>query len=73
MYKEVSKLLLYSNLGEGSILGNLAGIFEDWEKGAEAAAVKVNTFIDYIMANEMNIHKTLDVMQVRGVVNNSIK
>lgn len=37
MYKEVSKLLLYSNLGEGSILGNLAGIFEDWEKGAEAA------------------------------------
>ncbi|MBR5230407.1 MAG: ATP-binding protein [Firmicutes bacterium] len=34
MYKEVSKLLLYSNLGGDSILEKLAGIFEDWEKGA---------------------------------------
>jgi len=34
MYKEVSKLLLYSNLGGDSILENLARIFEDWEKGA---------------------------------------
>ncbi len=32
MYKEVSKLLLYSNLGEDSILVNLCQIFEAWEK-----------------------------------------
>ena len=36
MYKEVSKLLLYSNLGGDSILENLARIFEDWEKGADS-------------------------------------
>ena len=35
MYKEVSKLLLYSNLGGDSILENLARIFEDWEKGSQ--------------------------------------
>jgi len=43
------------------------------EEGAEAAEKKINEFISYIMANEMNIHKTLDVMQVRGVVKNSVK
>ena len=45
MYKEVSKLLLYSNLGGDSILENLARIFEDWEKGAagkDAAADAVS-------------------------------
>ena len=31
MYRETSKLLLYSNLGEDSILLKLAGIFCDWE------------------------------------------
>lgn len=35
MYREVSKLLLYSNLGENSILGNLCDIFESWENGSE--------------------------------------
>ncbi len=35
MYKEVSKLLLYSNLGGDSILERMAIIFEDWEKGVE--------------------------------------
>lgn len=32
MYKETAKLLLYSNLGEDSILLQLAGIFQDWEE-----------------------------------------
>lgn len=31
MYSEISKLLLYSNLGPDSILTNLAAIFRDWE------------------------------------------
>ena len=31
MYRETSKLLLYSNLGEDSILLRLSGIFFDWE------------------------------------------
>lgn len=30
MYREVSQLLLYSNLGEDSILRQLSGIFSDW-------------------------------------------
>ncbi len=33
MYKQVSKLLLYSNLGSDSIIMRLCRIFEDWEKG----------------------------------------
>ncbi len=33
MYKLTSRLLLYGELGEDSILARLAGIFEDWEKG----------------------------------------
>lgn len=32
MYKQVSKLLLYSNLGSDSIIMRLCRIFEDWEK-----------------------------------------
>lgn len=32
MYKETAKLLLYSNLGEDSILLRLAEIFHDWEE-----------------------------------------
>ena len=32
MYRETSKLLLYSNLGEDSILLRLSGIFFDWEQ-----------------------------------------
>lgn len=35
MYKEVSKLLLYSNLGDDSVLLKLCGIFEKWEKKKE--------------------------------------
>lgn len=33
MYREVSQLLLYSNLGEDSILRQLSGIFSDWAHG----------------------------------------
>lgn len=35
MHKLVSKLLIYSNLGEDSILTNLSGIFKSWEKGVD--------------------------------------
>ncbi len=34
MYRETAKLLLYSNLGEDSILLRLSEIFRDWEGGA---------------------------------------
>ena len=33
MYREVSQLLLYSNLGEDSILRQLSDIFSDWAHG----------------------------------------
>ena len=39
MYKEVSKLLIYSNIGENSILAQLSGIFEEWEHGAQSKSV----------------------------------
>ena len=35
MYRELAHLLLYSDLGEGAILTRLAGIFRDWEHGAD--------------------------------------
>ena len=35
MHKLVSKLLIYSNLGEDSILTNLRGVFKSWEKGVD--------------------------------------
>lgn len=35
MHKLVSKLLIYSNLVEDSILTNLSGIFKSWEKGVD--------------------------------------
>jgi len=41
MYKEVSKLLLYSDLGENSILGNLCDIFEAWEEKTEEKPIIV--------------------------------
>ena len=31
MHREIAKLLLYSDLGEGSILSSLARIYRDWE------------------------------------------
>ncbi len=34
MYRETAKLLLYSNLGEDSILKRLSDIFSDWDHGA---------------------------------------
>ena len=38
MYKEVAKLILYRDLGEGSILRKLSGIFEDYENGVGTKA-----------------------------------
>ena len=35
MYRELAHLLLYIDLGEGAILTRLAGIFRDWEHGAD--------------------------------------
>ncbi|MBQ7288511.1 MAG: ATP-binding protein [Clostridia bacterium] len=35
MYKEVSKLLLYSDLGQDSIIAELCRIFEAWDKKSE--------------------------------------
>ena len=36
MHKLVSKLLIYSNLGDDSILSALSCIFRQWEKGETA-------------------------------------
>ena len=33
MYRDIAKLVLYRNLGENSILMNLSGIFEDFDRG----------------------------------------
>lgn len=33
MHKELTKFVLYSDLGQGSILKTLAGVFRDWERG----------------------------------------
>ena len=33
MYREIAHLLLYSDLGEDSILVRLADILRDWEQG----------------------------------------
>ena len=48
MYKLTSRLLLYGNLGPNSILMNLSGIFEDWEKGACARPALVRRVYDEV-------------------------
>jgi len=35
MYKQIDKLILYSNLGDDSIIVKLADIFNDWVKGSD--------------------------------------
>ena len=35
MYRETAKLILFSNLAEDSVLMQIAGIFRDWEAGAD--------------------------------------
>ena len=42
MYREVSRLLLYSNLGQDSILLQLSGIFSDWAHGEYEKPVLVS-------------------------------
>ena len=47
MYRETSKLLLYSNLGEDSILLRLSGIFFDWEQQkCEKSALIRRIYVD---------------------------
>ena len=59
MYKEVSKLLLYSNLGGDSILENLAAIFRDRETGnADKAELTGRIFKE--------IKRILDISTVYG-------
>ena len=38
MYRQISNLILYSDLGEDSILLRLAEIFEDFEKRSDTTA-----------------------------------
>ena len=47
MYREVSQLLLYSNLGEDSILRQLSGIFSDWAHGECEKPVLVSRCLLY--------------------------
>lgn len=48
MYREVSKLILYGQLGRDSILGNLAGIFADWEEGNTSKPVLIRRIYDQV-------------------------
>ena len=63
MYRETSKLLLYSNLGEDSILLKLAGIFCDWEH----RACDKSELIGRIYAQ---VKRLLDVATLYGFDNN---
>ncbi|MGN0762750.1 MAG: AAA family ATPase, partial [Aristaeellaceae bacterium] len=63
MYRETSKLLLYSNLGEDSILLKLAGIFCDWEH----RACDKSELIARIYAQ---VKRLLDVATLYGFDNN---
>ncbi len=38
MYRDIAKLLLYSNLGEDSILSKISAIFQDWDNGVSQKA-----------------------------------
>ncbi len=48
MYQEVSKLILYGDLGSDSILENLAGIFADWETGQTDKSRLVRRIYDQV-------------------------
>ena len=63
MYRETSKLLLYSNLGEDAILTRLADIFRDWE----SAAADKPTLISRIYAE---VKRLLDLATVYGFNHN---
>ena len=52
MYKEVSKLLLYSDLGKNSVLGNLCAVFREVDDGAidnSTAVQKIYTEIKRLL------------------------
>ena len=38
MYRDIAKLLLYSNLGENSILSKISAIFQEWDNGVSQKA-----------------------------------
>ena len=63
MYRETSKLLLYSNLGEDSILLKLAGIFCDWEHRACGKS-------ELIARIYTQVKRLLDVATLYGFDNN---
>ena len=44
----VSRLLLYGDLGEESILGKLAGIFQEWKGSATPRQVLVRGIYDQV-------------------------
>ena len=48
LYRLTSRLLLYGDLGSDSILSGLAGIFEDWEKGACEKSALVRRVYDQV-------------------------
>lgn len=48
MYRDVSKLILYGDLGENSILGNLASVFADWEAGRTDKSRLVRRIYDQV-------------------------
>ena len=41
MYREVSKLLLYCDIGQDSILSHLCSIFEEWEKATSEKQILI--------------------------------
>ena len=54
MYQETSELLLYSNLGEDSILLKLAEVYRDWE----ARSCDRSTLIHRIYVENIPVHIT---------------
>ena len=48
MYKLTSRLLLYGDLGQDSILLKLAGVFEDWEKGGADKSALIRRIYDQV-------------------------
>ena len=63
MYKLTSRLLLYSNVGEDSILMRLADIFRDWETGTCARA-------ELIRRIYVQVKRILDIATLYGFDDN---
>ncbi|MGI5824432.1 MAG: ATP-binding protein [Bacillota bacterium] len=63
MYKDIAKLLLYSNLGEDSILIRLSEIFHDWDNGVGQKA-------DLVKRIYVQMKRLLDLSTDFGFDNN---